>query len=324
MRLPRSAATYVTAAATLAVIGASTVGYAAETKTVTVNDNGQRKVFRGFATGTIAQFLTKQGFSVKEHDRVTPDLTSHLQSGMVVDIQTPTEIQVDVGGQFRTVYTFAGNISDMLQEANITLSPDEFVLQPLTTHLTNGEHITIDSHRERTTATTKEIPFQTIRQRTDQLVSGQERVLTYGVKGLLEVQTTTVFVNGHSVQQKVHKVVKKKPVNQVVEIGTGTLPTQLVSRGFNPGMISGELTVLATAYVAGGVTASGLPAEPGVIAVDPSVIPLGTKLYVPGVGVVVAADTGGAIIGRRIDVCVSSQAVADTFGEKTLSIYVLK
>ena len=61
------------------------------------------------------------------------------------------------------------------------------------------------------------------------------------------------------------------------------------------------LTVVATGYDLPGHTSSGLPVGWGIAAVDPSVIPLGTHFVVPGYGVAVAADTGGAIIGATID-----------------------
>ena len=64
------------------------------------------------------------------------------------------------------------------------------------------------------------------------------------------------------------------------------------------------LTVVATAYILRGTTATGIPTGYGVVAVDPTVIPLGTRMTIPGYGEAVAADTGGAIKGLRIDVWV--------------------
>ena len=59
-----------------------------------------------------------------------------------------------------------------------------------------------------------------------------------------------------------------------------------------------------------GITASGLKARFGVVAVDPRFIPLGTKLYVEGYGYAIAADTGGAIKRNRIDLCVDNKRQA--------------
>ncbi|MHB8870399.1 MAG: 3D domain-containing protein, partial [Thermoleophilia bacterium] len=82
------------------------------------------------------------------------------------------------------------------------------------------------------------------------------------------------------------------------------------------------LVVKAYAYALRGTTASGIPVAPGVIAVDPRVIPLGTRLWVPGYGEGIAADTGGAIKGNTIDVWMASEKQASDWGIKTLTITV--
>ena len=82
------------------------------------------------------------------------------------------------------------------------------------------------------------------------------------------------------------------------------------------------LTVVATGYALRGRTASGIPVGPGVVAVDPAVIPLGTRLSIPGYGQGIAADTGGAIRGARIDLWFSSHADALAWGRQTITISV--
>ena len=91
---------------------------------------------------------------------------------------------------------------------------------------------------------------------------------------------------------------------------------------------SDALTMEATAYIPAdgngdGITATGMVAQHGVVAVDPSVIPLGTRLYIPGYGEAIAADTGGAINGDRIDLCMDSYGEAMQFGRRYVTVYVL-
>lgn len=80
------------------------------------------------------------------------------------------------------------------------------------------------------------------------------------------------------------------------------------------------LTVVATAYILRGTTATGIPTGRGVVAVDPTVIPLGTRMTIPGYGEAVAADTGGAIKGLRIDVWVPTLEEAEQWQWKTVTI----
>jgi 3D (Asp-Asp-Asp) domain-containing protein len=81
-----------------------------------------------------------------------------------------------------------------------------------------------------------------------------------------------------------------------------------------------RLTVIATAYSLPGNTASGLPTGPGVVAVDPTVIPMGTRMTIPGYGEGVAADVGTAIKGNRIDVWFPKLEQARAWGVKTVTI----
>ena len=89
------------------------------------------------------------------------------------------------------------------------------------------------------------------------------------------------------------------------------------------------MSMEATAYLpadggGSGITAIGVPATYGVVAVDPGVIPLGTRLYIPGYGEALAADTGGAINGYKIDLCMESYSQAMQFGRRNVTVYVLK
>ena len=88
-------------------------------------------------------------------------------------------------------------------------------------------------------------------------------------------------------------------------------------------------TMHASAYLpsdggGSGITATGIPARHGVVAVDPNVIPLGSRLYISGYGEAIAADTGGAIVGNKIDLCMESYDEAIQFGRRSVEVYVLE
>lgn len=90
-----------------------------------------------------------------------------------------------------------------------------------------------------------------------------------------------------------------------------------------------KMIMEATAYLptdggGSGITATGARAAHGIAAVDPDVIPLGTRLYVPGYGFALAADTGGAINGYIIDLCMESYNEAIQFGRRDVTVYILE
>ena len=97
-------------------------------------------------------------------------------------------------------------------------------------------------------------------------------------------------------------------------------------------IFAGEFAVYAYCteqypHICGGnpTTASGDPVAPGVtVAADPDVMPLGTRIYIDGIGERVVQDTGGAIKGRKIDLAVESHQEAVEFGRKTAKIYILE
>jgi len=93
-----------------------------------------------------------------------------------------------------------------------------------------------------------------------------------------------------------------------------------VAGGGSPAGTSGTVTVTATGYSLRGRTATGAPVGWGVVAVDPSVIPLGTRMTIPGYGEGIAADTGGAIQGNTIDLWFPTLAQANAWGRRTVTI----
>lgn len=102
-----------------------------------------------------------------------------------------------------------------------------------------------------------------------------------------------------------------------------------------PGLtLAGEWDMVATAYYANGgggndingngITAIGLRARKGIVAVDPKVIPLGTRLYIPGYGEALAADTGGRIKNNRIDLCFDTLEECYGYGRRKIRVYLVE
>ena len=154
----------------------------------------------------------------------------------------------------------------------------------------------------------------------EQADSSSNKTLKEAVEETMQAAETSAIKELQPIEpvkiQEPAPVVEPMPEN-VVDTPNGYMPyTQVFS-------------MEATAYLptdgsAEGLTAMGIPATYGIVAVDPDVIPLGTKVYVPGYGVALAADTGGAIYGYKIDLCMESYDEAMDFGRRNVTVFVLE
>lgn len=104
---------------------------------------------------------------------------------------------------------------------------------------------------------------------------------------------------------------------EVAKAAAAAAPAVASDHSANAGQ---TITVVATGYSMPGTTSSGLSVGWGVAAVDPSVIPLGTHMTIPGYGEAVAADTGGAVVGSAVDLWFPTAAQANAWGRRTVTI----
>jgi 3D (Asp-Asp-Asp) domain-containing protein len=173
------------------------------------------------------------------------------------------------------------------------------------------------------------IPHPTLRKSSSELRSGTSKTVRAGINGEKQVNYRVFFKDGTEVRREtISTKVLRNPVPEIVKVGQ---LKQFASRG---GYFSGRkvLSMIATGYSATpaqtggnrtGRTASGLKAGHGAVAVDPKYIPLGTRLYIEGYGYAVAADTGGAIKGNRIDLGHNTYKEALKVGRRKVIVHVL-
>lgn len=165
------------------------------------------------------------------------------------------------------------------------------------------------------------------------LAPGASKLVASGTPGVLEVRVRYAQRDGGPVHHSVlSRSVVSAPKPRIVADGIGASPLArfeahgLARMAF---IARSAIEMLATAYTAdsaggGGMTAIGRRAGYGIVAVDPRVIPLGTRLYIPGYGFAVAGDTGGDIVGDRVDLGFDSLRDAMSFGRCVVMVYRLK
>jgi 3D (Asp-Asp-Asp) domain-containing protein len=169
------------------------------------------------------------------------------------------------------------------------------------------------------------IKFKIEYQLTRSLGAGRMKQAQAGKDGVTETTFEVQVKNGRVIGKKLIDSKKIPPTNSVVQIGAAGYKT---SRG--TWTRTKVMTMEATAYDPSAglkhptfTTATGLRAQYGVVAVDPRVIPLGTKVFVEGYGFAIAADTGGAIKGNRIDLCMATNAMCRQFGRRKVKVHIL-
>lgn len=274
--------------------------------------------------------LKAQGVTIGEKDVVQPDLSTSLkgQKQVAVTVRRALPLTVIEGGKEHKVESAAPSVGELLKELHITLGEKDLVSVPLETPLASGMQVKVVRRVEQEVTVQEEIPFETITREDASLTIGTTEVVQAGEVGRKEVRRRVLIEDGREVSSEViaEKVVKE-PVNQIVAYGT----LGVVSRGGREYRYTRELEMTATGYTAGaesnpdgnGLTYTGMRAQRGVVAVDPRVIPLYTRLYIEGYGPAIAADTGGAIQGNRIDLCFDTVEEALQWGIRPVKVYIL-
>jgi 3D (Asp-Asp-Asp) domain-containing protein len=165
---------------------------------------------------------------------------------------------------------------------------------------------------------------------------GTSKTVRAGRPGIVELHVLYAQRGGGTVHRSVvSKEVLRKAQPRIVVDGIGRGPLALFAshgimrmRSIAANAIA-TMQMIATGYTAScagcdGMTAIGRRAGHGIVAVDPHLIPLGTRLYIPGYGLAIAGDTGGDIVGHRIDLGFDSRREALLFGRRDITVYRLK
>lgn len=235
---------------------------------------------------------------------------------------------IEADGEETELYTGKATVEELCEAAGISLGADDETEPARDEVITDATKIQVIRVTKETESKTERIAYETREVKTKKLERGETKIKSEGKDGTVRKTYEIVYRNGKASERNLIKeTVTKEAEDRVVLIGTKR-PT--VQTGSGKRTYSRALTVEATAYSGGGLTASGTSARVGAIAVDPSVIPLGSELYITSpdgsswiYGYAVAEDTGGAIKGNRIDLYFSSEGECQSFGRQSAMVYVL-
>lgn len=298
----------------------ATGSYAVAHKEVTIIDGGSRTVVSTFS-GNVGQLLKQNEIHLGPHDAVNPGMAAPLKEGCTVQILRAFTVTVVADGRQKSVETTRKTVGDILQAANVAVKEQDIVKPGIKTVVDGETEIRIQRVSSQKVVEEAEIPYKTIRKRDNSINKGGQQVKQEGKNGLKRNVYYVTYVDGKEAKRELLKseVIKQSRPRIIAE---GTL--QLASRGGNTFTFSRAIRVEASAYTfSGRNTYTGTKPGPGTIAVDPRVIPLGTRLYVEGYGYGVARDVGGAIKGNKVDVFLQSEAAARRWGRKMVNVYLL-
>jgi uncharacterized protein YabE (DUF348 family) len=285
------------------------------------------------AAATVGDFLRERGITVGDHDFVSPASETPITDRMTIEYRAAVPVVIVTARERTTVYTSASDVAAMLAEQGIGLGSNDRVSPSLSQPIRAREVVRISRVVTWQRNELRAIAPPTVARVDASLAPGATRVVKNGVAGQREVTVAFAQRDGGPISARiVHSSIVRKPQPRIVALGLDEFEAfQRLSQdgGARAFAQANAMRMIATAYTAGcygcsGITATGRPAGHGIVAVDPRVIPLGAKLYIPGYGYAVAGDTGGAIVGNRIDLGFNSLRDALLFGRREVIVYRLK
>ncbi len=305
-------------------------------------DNGYGQVISVVTMeSTVGDLLDEQQITLNKGDVVFPALDSGLQQKQEIKIQRAVKVKITADGKTKKISTVAKNVGEALSHAGITLKELDECSLPVQDKVFNNMEIKVTRVRSKTVTEDSVLSRNVVRKNDASLTHGTEKVISEGHDGVVTKTYTVTERDGVEIGRKlVSETVKQPAQDKVILVGTKFEPGSKVP--LSSLNIKGSVNMHATAYDIGfescgkhpgdpgyGITATGIPAHYGIVAVDPNVIPLGSKLYIQSqdgsyvYGYALAADTGGAIKGNRIDLCYDSRAEALQFGRRNVVVYIL-
>ena len=300
--------------------------------------------------------IQEAGLQLGESDTYTTQTSDGVSEIHINRIQMVT---VQEGNETIVVGSYGGTVADVLASLNITLTESDVLSCEPDSITYDGMTIVLDRVEQEILEYEETIPHSVSIYEDDSLEPGEDKVLVEGSDGLTKICAQIIYENGVETQRNIlSEQIITQPTDAVILRGVDRSVKQQEHSGkadyrqsdtsqkadalnstasYVPGtnlVYSQILTFEATGYSCydweHGITYTGTEAQVGSVAVDPSVIPLGTKMYIVSAdgeyvyGYCVAEDTGGAIQGNIVDLYFNTFQECWEFGRRDVLIYILE
>ncbi|MCI1824246.1 MAG: G5 domain-containing protein [Megasphaera sp.] len=301
----------------------SLTGFVTKGKSVTITVDGQTNTVFTRAVNTEA-LLREENISLGPNDEAALS-TPTLKSGSTLEVHRAVPVMLIFKDKSKVVETAKQTAQDVAEQYGYDRKNYRVYGDP-SMKVQKGMWIHVGTLSKKQVTEDEVIPYTVESVPDDNLAQGEEQLIQEGINGRRTVKTNIVSLDGEIVGKEIISssvIAEMKPMIRHI----GTRATVEVSRG-NISRYRAVFSMEATAYLptdgsGEGITATGIPAHYGVVAVDPHVIPLGSRVFVPGYGEAIAADTGSAIVGNRIDLCMEDYGSCMQFGRRSVEVYIL-
>ena len=261
---------------------------------------------------TVGEALLREQVTLYLGDQVRPSLGSSLQAGIRVTIERSKPVLVSADGHTVRTRTRGKSVGDTLAELGITVAGSDRVTPAMPESITDNVAIRIVRVQNLVQVERRSIPYELVVIPDDNLEIDHQQLTQAGADGEFRRRYRSTIEDGVEVTRTlIDAWVAAQPVTNVVSYGRKVVMRTLDTQ---EGQISywRHIRMYATSYsksTAGvspsasyfGITRLGLPMRRGIVAVDPTVVILGSKVYVPGYGTGLAGDTGGGVRGKWVD-----------------------
>lgn len=309
-----------------AIIILGLVGWAVYDNLVPKNVNilittadGVHEINADVTAHNVKEALEEEGIVLSDIDRVLPFLNQRIKNGDTIEITRYLESLAEVRGELQKIILIPGTVKENLEFNEITYDDDDIVIPDPDAQISASDAIVVKdvkvvvTEKEKTTEASSNVIL-------DPNLSSGSSYSTDRVDGVGLYEVTTTYINGvQSGQKEEFKKWLMEPVDDSIHLGTS------VTGHSGEVYIKWTFTSNTTAYYMGenAYGASGGHCHYGTVAVDPSVIPYGSILWISGYGFAVANDCGGAIVGTNLDLYMRSTEECYSWGRRYVTAYLL-
>ena len=290
--------------------------------------------------GKVSDILKEAGVELGENQISYPAYDSEIKGYCEIRVLDAKPVSITADGETKEVLLPDGTVEEALQLGSVKLGKDDILDVKRTTPVSKVKSITIKRVTYKDETVSETIPFDKVKENSDELDLGETKIKTEGIDGEKAVVNRVKYIDGERDSSlTIAEKVVKKPVDEVTLVGTKGAASADGAGTFtdeNGVEVSYKykLTGSGTAYTApaGASTATGTPVYEGGVAINPDLIPYGSKLYVESTdgsrvyGYATAIDTGGALMDGSaiVDVFYFSYEACCNWGRRDVNVYVIE